>query len=944
MKKLGSTSSTGTSTYTGTKKNAKPNMSSKRKEKTSQNEQSSYHHHHHQYQQRSSSLFSMKRNAVKHAKNDGIGCFGFRTSVNIADSPFAIIKRDQDQKLEERKRPDCNDYHKKKKVHCNRLFDKNIYIDSKEHFSANFSLIERLFEKDRQQGRKRKVSSVKRTSDARPSTISISTSAASKRQQELSSYFTIKTQTDKCNIEDEHGEHREHETNDCHQDGASDKKEASNMITSTISRSSSSSGSNSNTTCDQNNFEALLSQIKEKPQQSSQQQQQSMDESDRQLYNMVQEMQEMEYCQHEENIGQNQQTSTCLHNEPQKPMSTASPVLKTRQERDKFQNSTNELNRIEKMRRKRNSRAFGNRYLFNGPIVPKAYENREGMDDGMMMKNIKSSLYSRRTSLNIHQGKGNNILAEILKRSNFPKRLHEFSVTKRRPNLGPSPFIRHHAYSNLKWAVSKTVQLNLNDMSHDLRQSEITCLEFDSQGVLMATSDSLGNIRIFDFDEINAIDMKKRNLSNIHTLPKQKQKQKQKQTLPQYIQPIVVFKVKCTSTRTTPRISCLKWNPMNEDQLVVSFFNLPEIHLYDVASSNKHLPIRLRCQKRKRSNTIDPGNKTLAFLPSTNQDHILLLSGGMQGTLSLWKLKSPSNDTTTLQVQAKLVWTTNPWLSGSSPERIDQIIHLPSSKSYGLVLVAGNKASISIIDTCSHVRKAFSTDITPHMAGIWNLLPRQTNPPSSDLGISKIILQGNPRNTLHKVKDPLHFEHKYFDITVIFQCGWILQAQLEGICKKEWKFSLRQSHFVHKSPKVTYFDSTGDELQMDKPAFSLPAAPVPAECFHNSSTFCFAGVRPMCFTLPDKDSKTVVNVESIQRSFDEKNANGTLIFMDHFFRLANEDSSTCEISFPNAILKQIAIHPHDEWMIIGLSSLDKKSSSLEILHQFGSRGQRFSEK
>ena len=84
--------------------------------------------------------------------------------------------------------------------------------------------------------------------------------------------------------------------------------------------------------------------------------------------------------------------------------------------------------------------------------------------------------------------------------------------------------------------------------------AEITCMAFDSEGVLLAIADNSGYIRIFDFDEVNAADIATRQEHKKGT-------SLQKKT----IAPFIIFRI------GTDRISSLTWNPFNENIVAVTF-------------------------------------------------------------------------------------------------------------------------------------------------------------------------------------------------------------------------------------------------------------------------------------------------------------------------------------------------------------------------------------
>jgi hypothetical protein len=87
-----------------------------------------------------------------------------------------------------------------------------------------------------------------------------------------------------------------------------------------------------------------------------------------------------------------------------------------------------------------------------------------------------------------------------------------------------------------------------------MNNADITCMEFDSEGVLLAIADNSGYIRIFCFDEVNAADIATRQIHKEGT-------SREKKTVAPFIQ----FRI------GTDRICSLTWNPFNENIIAVTF-------------------------------------------------------------------------------------------------------------------------------------------------------------------------------------------------------------------------------------------------------------------------------------------------------------------------------------------------------------------------------------
>lgn len=136
------------------------------------------------------------------------------------------------------------------------------------------------------------------------------------------------------------------------------------------------------------------------------------------------------------------------------------------------------------------------------------------------------------------------------------------------PNLAVTSKEKHHYhynnsrkltnYAQKQWKVYNNVELELNR-----NQSEITAMKFDIDGILLAVSDTMGYIQIFDFDEVNAAylraecSQKRQGIGNGND-----QRNREKAVK---IGPFLTFFV------GNHRISCMEWCPDNDNLLAVSF-------------------------------------------------------------------------------------------------------------------------------------------------------------------------------------------------------------------------------------------------------------------------------------------------------------------------------------------------------------------------------------
>jgi len=208
------------------------------------------------------------------------------------------------------------------------------------------------------------------------------------------------------------------------------------------------------------------------------------------------------------------------------------------------------------------------------------------------------------------------------------------STLTQRTYLGGNKSILNNIqlYSRKQYNVSNTVNLSSTSSSTNNHNNnnigEVTSMSFDKDGILLATGDDKGNIRIYDFDDVYSLDVTKRNEINKLYLKSQdyeeqevtdvsdeigngrdsnegeedsrresdetdnaprrvsdensgnssdeQSQQKQQHTIiPSLANPILSFQCKTwlasRQGRNRPRISSVKWCPENQDHLLVSF-------------------------------------------------------------------------------------------------------------------------------------------------------------------------------------------------------------------------------------------------------------------------------------------------------------------------------------------------------------------------------------
>ena len=162
----------------------------------------------------------------------------------------------------------------------------------------------------------------------------------------------------------------------------------------------------------------------------------------------------------------------------------------------------------------------------------------------------KKEVRQRRKNKRVFSGKmnSNHLLAQLNRRSTFNTR-HDRYVDSGYHGM------RNKVHEKC-WHPNLNVLLDRGSFT-----SEITCMEFDSEGVLLAVADSVGVISIFDFDEVNAADMemKRRRKGNVPI-------NSNGATGANRVKPFINFRMGAD----IHRISSIQWNPFDENMLAVT--------------------------------------------------------------------------------------------------------------------------------------------------------------------------------------------------------------------------------------------------------------------------------------------------------------------------------------------------------------------------------------
>jgi len=513
-----------------------------------------------------------------------------------------------------------------------------------------------------------------------------------------------------------------------------------------------------------------------------------------------------------------------------------------------------------------------------------------------------------------------NITALLLSRSSYP-----IQATK---SHDAGCFGLRSWLHRRRWKPCKSVELDLN------RASIVTCMEFDHQGILLAVADSRGTIRIFDFDEVNIEYVMARKRCNDKTVlvnsidvssieianyGKSRRSFVQKKSISPFIS---------ISSREA-RASCIKWDPHNEDQLAVSFFNDADVRLYDLSSSSANGPFFIRLFRKRMEQGL--GHKTIHFFMGHGcLKKTSLLTGGTNGILTHWEVPNEAP----LKRRGQFICSLNVWKTQSSMQGISEICELSSAakkEDSGLIFVAGDMGTIAVLDINKCSRKAFSACSEPQVLMLFHLTTfrglRGCNLPSSKwMGIQRafIIASQNvnkfdtySRNTTKDAKHEIRAK-KQVNLGIIIKCGWVMYLEISFTLKINWGVVSSKIKLLHRGADISFENTEGEEVEMSDTPVSLPEIPTPAACLHGSSfpLVCVANVKPLRQVLPHKDKSLIDSTH--QRTIPFANQRNSILIMGMEGNLAGEEIGT--IVLPNGPAHQLAIHPGNQWIVVSTQS------------------------
>ena len=549
---------------------------------------------------------------------------------------------------------------------------------------------------------------------------------------------------------------------------------------------------------------------------------------------------------------------------------------------------------------------------------------------------------------------GTNILSHLAQRSYLPSSSRASSNT-----------IQKYIHSGQHYNICNTVQLSTaatsgaTEMmnSNQNNTGEICSMSFDTEGILLATGDDRGTIRIYDFDDVYSLDVKKRN-ELCHVLfqsneeeeyeDEEEEEEEEKEDgkkesadqddsrldtrvevdsndnasspiTPSIVCPVLSFQCKARfGGNVGPRISSIAFSTQNQDHLAVSFANQGEVHIYDIASNKSPLPcLRLGDEQQRQSRS--EGILKAIFLPSGAKSSTQILAGGDYGTVRLWTIPTPRKRKTSISnINAKCQWSIAVFGSNNGGEGVCDMMTLPSDtiRKQPLVLVSGTGSSLALLDTNKITRKAFSTTVTPTLAATWDLYQLALREYAKIDSEAKLpARRWMAAHKLSLLQRGITRGVSWFQIGIVAKCGWVFTAEisLPGETSSQRQaasnstISLRLQ-IVHHTPRVQCFNSLNERITTlggMANQFSLPDVPVPSSqlddngCGAMQNVIWLSDVKETRYTLPSKDKYVLCEDHGTITSQSIQSGNTDLRHRGGGLILADVDTLNEEMSLSN---------------------------------------------
>jgi len=384
----------------------------------------------------------------------------------------------------------------------------------------------------------------------------------------------------------------------------------------------------------------------------------------------------------------------------------------------------------------------------------------------------------------------------------------------------------------------------------------ISAMDFDKDGVLLAIGDNDGVIRIFDWDMVEAADIRaRRQLARGETWLES-----------QPIKSVRSFRIPNTS------IGIIKWNPFNQDVLVVGDLYSGAYRFFDLGFEGA-LPVR---SLRTRSKSMKGGSMSLTFM---DKETVVCSAGKLLLGFSIDK--------------EQVLW------SLSFKGTVKDISLIRS----GLVLVGTSTGVLSVLDTTRMQKSTLSQDRRPTVVA--NLSPhRVIGCPSMvdegycPMGVSRISVSAGDKGAC--------------TIRWVTLGGWYLATVLNLTT-----MSATHPEIIHATDEVEFVNKEGANVSVPRKEWSIG--------YHVKASFCngaafFERVSPKQYILAGHDCR----VGGSEGHYAECQSERPVVMS---CGPGSQPASRIALSRRKGPLDQLIVHPNGQWLVVAT-----KRKELYVIH------------
>jgi len=340
-----------------------------------------------------------------------------------------------------------------------------------------------------------------------------------------------------------------------------------------------------------------------------------------------------------------------------------------------------------------------------------------------------------------------------------------------------------------------------------------------------------------------------------------------------------------------------------------------EVRIYEVStiSTNGPLYTQLSSNQHARNN----GILSLLFL-SLNK----VVTGGNEGTLTLWTYTSPSRS----KSQSRVIWTMNPWnCKYGQCGGITEVVPLSpksdqSNTKCSFLLIATSIGYFAVVDVNQFSTKSFSSKATPKVLKTWSLchlggVKNHVLPRDTWMGVQKIYVWAEKPKSFDESTginaSSSSCQTTLVDVAVITTGGWIISLKFD--IKKNAPFETPRARVLHRSPYIKQYNSTRTRFDQDPNGrASVPYFPsVYGKLDQAASWLVVTKTHPIYEVLPESDKRVLSQSIGTDGLICSANMNEEPDGLSVVHRNWGN-----QFTIPiQGKLKHISIHPDNEWIV-----------------------------